>query len=60
MGFSWQEYRNGLPLPCPVDDVLSEVSSITHPPWVDLHSMAHSFTELDKAVFHVISLLSLL
>ena len=28
------------------------------PSWVALHSMAHSFTELDKAVFHVIKLVS--
>ena len=27
-----------------------------HPSWVALHGMAHSFTELDKAVVHVISL----
>ena len=27
--------------------------------WVALQSMAHSFTELDKAVVHVISLISL-
>ena len=31
-----------------------------HPSWVTLHSMAHSFIELDKAVFHVISLISFL
>ena len=28
--------------------------------WVALHSMAHSFIELDKAVVHVISLTSFL
>ena len=28
-----------------------------HQSWVALHSMAHSFTELDKAVVHVISLI---
>ena len=28
--------------------------------WVALHSMAHSFIELDKAVVHVISLVSVL
>ena len=28
--------------------------------WVALHSMAHSFIELDKAVVHVISLISFL
>ena len=33
---------------------------MTLPSWVTLHSMAHSFTELDKAVIHVISLISFL
>ena len=28
--------------------------------WVALHGMARSFTELDKAVVHVISLISFL
>ena len=28
--------------------------------WVALHGMAHSFIELDKAVIHVISLVSFL
>ena len=46
MGFSRQEYWSGLPFPSPVDHVLSELSTITHPSWVALHSMAHSFTEL--------------
>ena len=32
----------------------------THPSWVALHGMAHSFIELDKAVAHVISLISLI
>ena len=31
---------------------------MTHPPWLALHGMAHSFTELDKAVDHVLSELS--
>ena len=31
-----------------------------HSSWVDLHGMAHSFTELDKAVVHVIRLVSFL
>ena len=31
---------------------------MTHPFWVALHSMAHSFIELDKAVIYVISLVS--
>ena len=29
---------------------------MTHPSWVALHGMVHSFIELDKAVIHVISL----
>ena len=28
---------------------------MTHQTWMALHSMAHSFIELDKAVVHVIS-----
>ena len=60
MGFSRQEYWNGLPFPSPVDHVLSELSTMTHPFWVALQGMAHSFIELDKAVVHVISLISFL
>ena len=45
-----------LPFPSPVDHVLSELSTVTHPSWVALHGMAHSFIDLDKAVIHVISL----
>ena len=48
MGFSRQEYWSGLPLPSPVDHVLSELSTMTCLSWVSLHGMAHSFTELDK------------
>ena len=40
-----------------MDHVLSELSIMTHPSWVALHGMAHSFLELDKAVIHVISLI---
>ena len=50
MGFSKQEYRSGLPFPSPVDHILSELSTMTHPSWVALYGMAYSFTELDKAV----------
>ena len=60
MGFSRQEYRSGLPFPSPVDHVLSEISTMTHLSWVALHGMVHSFIELDKAVVHVISLVSFL
>ena len=49
-----------LPFPSPVDRVLSELSTMTHPSWVILHGMAHSFIELDKAVVHVIRLVSFL
>ena len=56
MGFSRQEYWSGLPLPSPVDHILSELSITTHMSWVALLSMTHSFTELDKAVVHVIGL----
>ena len=45
---------------CPVDHVLSELSTMTCPSWVALHSMAHSFIELDKAVVPVINFISLL
>ena len=54
MGFSRQEYWSGLPFLSPVDQVLSELSTMTCLSWVALHSMAHSFIKLDKAVVHVI------
>ena len=44
--------------PPPVDHVLLELSTVTRPSWVVLHSMAHSFIELcepfhhNKAVIH--------
>ena len=60
MGFSRQEYWHGLPFPSPVDQVLSELSANTYPPWVALRGMAHSFIELDKAAVHVISFISFL
>ena len=59
-GFSRQEYWSGLPFLSPVDHVLSELPTVTCPSCVALHSMAHSFIELDKAVVHVISLISFL
>ena len=60
MGFSRQEYWSGLPCPSPVGLILSELSTMTRLSWVALHGMAHSFTELDKAVVHVIRLVSFL
>ena len=55
MGFSRQEYCRGLAFPSPEDHVLSELSTMTRLSWVALHSMVHSFIELDKAVVHVIN-----
>ena len=60
MGFSRQEYWSGLPFSSPVDHILSDLSTMTHSSWVALQGMAHSFTELDKAVVHVIRLVSFL
>ena len=48
MGFSWQEYWNGLLFPPPVDHILSELSTVTSTSCMALHGMAHSFTELDR------------
>ena len=55
-----QEHWNVLPFPSPVDHILSELSTTTHPFWVALHGMAHDFIQLDMAVIHVISLISFL
>ena len=40
--------------------ILSDLSPMTHPSRVALHGMARSFTELNKAVIHVISLIPIL
>ena len=60
MGFSRQEYLRGLPFPSPVDHILSELSTVTHPSWVALQGMAHSFIDLDKTMVYVIRLVSFL
>ena len=52
MGFLWQEYRNSLLFPPPVDHILSELFNTTHPSWVAGHVMAHSFNELSKVLHH--------
>ena len=52
MGVSQQEYWSELPFPSPVDYILSELFTMTHPCWVALHSMAHSFIELNKLLCH--------
>ena len=59
-GFSRQEFWSGLPLPFPVDHVLTELSTMTNLSWVALHGMAHGYTKLGKAAVHVISLISFL
>ena len=56
----WQECQSGFPFPSPGDHVWSELSTTACPSWVALHGMAHSFIQLDKAVVHVISLVSFL
>ena len=48
------------PFPSPVDHILSKLSTMTRPSWVALHSMAHSFIELDKTVVHMIRLVGFL
>ena len=60
MGFSSQENWSGFPSSSPVDPILSELSTMTCPTWVALHNMAHTFIELDRAVVHVIRLVSFL
>ena len=60
MGFSSQEYWSVLPFPSPVGHVLSELSAMTHLSCVALPDMIHSFTELYKAVVHVITLVNFL
>ena len=47
-----------LPFPSPVDQILSDLSTTTRLSWVALHGMAHGFIESDKAVVHVIRLVS--
>ena len=49
-----------LPFPSLLDHVLSEISTMTHLSWVALQGMAHSFLEFDKAMIHVIWLVSFL
>ena len=49
MGFSRQEYWNGLAFPSPADSILSDLSTMTYPSWVAPQAWL-SFIELDKAV----------
>ena len=57
---SWGSQGKNTEVPSPVDHILSELFTMTRPSWVALHDMAHSFIELDKAVVHVIRLISFL
>ena len=43
-----------------MDHILSELSPMARLSWMALDGMAHSFTELDKAVVHVVRLVSFL
>ena len=51
---------SGLPFSSPVDHNLSELSTTTYLSWVALQVMAHSFIDFEKAVVHVIRLVSFL
>ena len=46
------EFWSGLPFTYPVEHILSEPFTVTHPSWVAVHSMAQSFTELCKPLCH--------
>ena len=58
VGFSRHEYWSGLPLPPPVDHVLSQLFTTSRLSWGILHSIARSFIELcnpprhDKTAIH--------
>ena len=43
---------SGFPFSPSVDHVLSELSTMTHPSWVALHGMTHSFIGLHKPLLH--------
>ena len=51
MEFSKQGYWSGLPLPSPVDHVLSELSIMTLPFWVALHDMKDELPRLVGAQY---------
>ena len=59
---SWgepHEYWSGLPFPSPVDHILSDLSTMTRPSWVDPHAWLR-FIKLQKAVVRAIRLTSFL
>ena len=43
---SQQEHCSVSPFPTPVDHILLGLSIMTHPSWVAMHGMTHSFIEL--------------
>ena len=49
---SQKEHWSASPFPPPVDYILLGLSIMTHPTWVALHDMAHSFIELHKPLHH--------
>ena len=49
MGFSRKEYWSGLPIPSPVDHILSDLSTMIRPSWVAPQGWL-GFIELDKPV----------
>ena len=59
IGFSSQEHWSGLSFPSPVGHILSDLSTMTSTLWWP-HTTWLSFTELHKAVVHVIRLTSCL
>ena len=60
MQLSRQECWSVLPVPSPVDHIFSELSTMTHPSLVAIQDIVDSFIKSDKAVVHVISLVSFL
>ena len=50
--FSWLVHWGGLPLPPPMDHILSELSNMTHQSEVALHGTDHSSIELYKPLHH--------
>ena len=52
MGFSRKEYWSRLSFPPPVKHILSEIFTMTRSFWVDFHTIANIFTELDKSLCH--------
>ena len=52
MRFSWQVYWGGLPFTPPADPIWSELAAMIQLSSAALHSMAHSFIGLCKALHH--------